>query len=244
MTSPAQVRTERVDGTDSALDLSTHVATNLTVGAACPAAVLLERVGNVLAAGGDVAESLQSIAELTAAVLDAGAVLRVLTPDLRTAEHFVIGYADQRARTELEDSFRPLLSGCPQDADAVEDVLTRGQISSSIGLNSAQAEQRRRLGGWIPDDAGHYILAPLRDAGTVVGVFGVHRAGSDSPFSPADGEVVQLLADGVGTTVGRARWRLDAGPGPPASAAGVAGTAPEPSRSARGHGGQGACQDR
>lgn len=213
MTNSAPVAAERVDGTaGTTIDRPAPGGLSATM-TGCAPAVLLARVGDVLAsARGDVGQSLRSVVELAAAVLGGFAVLRVLTPDLRTVESVVVVHADEQVRAELEDLFQPQDGNHPVqpgDSDVVHDLLVRGRIASSIDRDGCPPGGDRRLGGWLPTGADQFILAPLRDAGGVVGLFGVHRAESEAPFSDTDAELVQLLADGIGAAVGQARCRQE-----------------------------------
>jgi PAS domain S-box-containing protein len=172
--------------------------------------VLLRRISDLLTTDRhSLAEKLERVTDVATAGLGDGAMLRIVREGGRGVESDTVAHLDPAVR-EL------LVSVAARSEEPLEGF--RGLVD--LGPAPADAGGRRPLGtdagAWadahgIPrspvlnEVIGQFIAAPVRHAGTVLGVLSVFRGGSDRPYAKEDHDLVQVLADHVGTAVGEGR---------------------------------------
>lgn len=121
---------------------------------------------------------------------DPTAPFRLMTQDQRTVEFGVLAHRDEERR----------LAGDPN--------TTPRSSSPLYGLGAAEvaAAFQQPLDGPIDGEARHFIVAPVRDEGAVLGLLSIFRT-PDTPHQPGDEQPVQILADRVGASLAEGRLR-------------------------------------
>ena len=167
---------------------------------------LLRRVSDALAAsrsgGTDV---LQNITEFAAVALDSAAALRVLTPDLDSLEIDLVAHPDEHYRERLTDALRLSSESIDRPSTVREEVIVKGRLMCSIGRRRRRPEFMRRFSeqtGWQIEQC---IIAPVRHDGKVLGLFTVFRSDLEMPYEPGDDDLVQVLADSMGSAIAERR---------------------------------------
>lgn len=156
--------------------------------------------------GKPVPELVQKVTELAAAGLGDGAMVRVIEPGGRAVEADFVAHRDPAARARLAE-FAALSAPFFDRTAGVERWLYgRGRCVSSLHPDAASIVGPHGLTtpyGQIP----HYIFAPIRHDGAVLGVLGVIRRDPDRPYDPGDDDLTQVLADRVGALIAQGRTR-------------------------------------
>ncbi len=169
-------------------------------------AALLRRASGALAESGCGAmDVFPMIVELAGAALRSGAVLRILTPDRRTIERDVVAHHDQRVQERFADAVRRSTRSIEAGSEIRKAVIIGSRMISTIGADGNSPAYLREF----PDDVGFMpeqsIIAPVRHDGTALGLFSVVRSSIDDRFEQADADLVQVLADGMGSAIAERR---------------------------------------
>jgi PAS domain S-box-containing protein len=188
------------DVTDAVLAQADRVA------AAQARTVLLRRVSDALARPpGSIHEMMRSIVDVASAALGGGAVLRVLTEGGRAVETDLVSDNDEQARERmvqrLADS-APTFDPWPVVTDGAA-----GQLCSSRGNIDWPSHFQRRLGCPPGRDIEHFISAPVRHDGAVLGYLSVYRRERAEPYQVGDDDLIQVLADRMGSAIAEGRVR-------------------------------------
>lgn len=156
--------------------------------------------------GKPVPELVQKVTELAAAGLGDGAMVRIIEPGGRTVEADFVAHRDPSARARLAE-FAALSAPFFDRSAGVERWLYgRGRCVSSLHPDAATIVGPDGLTtpyGQIP----HYVFAPIRHDGAVLGVLGVIRRDPDRPYDPGDDDLSQVLADRLGAVIAHGRTR-------------------------------------
>ena len=169
--------------------------------------MLLRQVSDSLVTNpGPLTETLQRITDIAAAAAGDGAVMRVLTSDGLAVELDLVSHSDVAARTRIAEFLRAEAEHFDPAAGLHGAVNARGELVSSIGdVNWRQDPERQIDPSSIGADFEHFVLAPIRHEGAVLGYLHVFRADAGLPYEPGDDDLVQLLADRVGAMVAENR---------------------------------------
>jgi len=179
------------------------------VAAAQARTVLLRRVSDALARPpGSLQEMMQSIVEVASAALGGGTVLRVLTPDGHEVETDLVSDRDEQARDRMIQS----LAGIEATVDPGPGIHASGggddgQLRSNMGNTGWQSVFQRRLGFPPTTDIEHFISAPVRHDGAVLGFLTVYRREREQPYQAGDDDLIQVLADRLGSAIAEGRVR-------------------------------------
>lgn len=172
--------------------------------------VLIRRISDLLANDRrSVTENLKRITDVAVAGLGDGAVLRIMSPNGAEVESTTVAHRDPALRELLTTvtagaGASPDRSG-PADEGVAEPGLRVGRPlagtdatvwADAHGIPSSPA---------LHEVISYFVVAPVRHAGSVLGVLSVLRSGSAPPYAPDDVDLVQVLADRVGAAVAESR---------------------------------------
>ena len=166
----------------------------------------LQRVSELLASTSHELEvDIQNTAELAAGALGDGCVLRVLSADQRRIQVFAVAHRNQRERRALATlvAAQPALLG--DGAPWFREVSRTGELCVREGHRPEPGDPTYPVGD--PRIGVHYIVAPIRYDGRVLGFMSLYRQASEPPYDAADAALVQVLADRVGATIDASRAR-------------------------------------
>lgn len=169
--------------------------------------VLLRRISDLLATdAGSLLAKAEQIAEVAAAGLGNGALLRIMTPDGLAVESDTVAHPDPDVRAGLKAMAGASLheagaAAATGPAPGAAAAIAQGRLVS--GSDPAMWAQIHRLPATVRPDGivAHFIAAPVRHAGEVLGVLSVFRADPKAPFAAGDEDLVQVLADRIGSAV-------------------------------------------
>jgi PAS domain S-box-containing protein len=168
--------------------------------------VLLRRISDLLAADrGSLLAKAERIAEVAAAGLGDGALLRIMSPDGLNVESDTVAHPDPVVRATLRSLAGASIGGCPPAPGSHAGTIGHGTLLA--GSDPRIWADIFRLPGSVSPDGivAHFIAAPVRHAGQVLGILRVVRAAPDKPFLAGDEDLVQVLADRVGATIDESR---------------------------------------
>ena len=120
-------------------------------------------------------------------------VQREMTQDQRTVEFGVVAHRDEERR----------LAGEP--GAGLRGAIAE-QLAIDLGAVNASSAFHEPLDERIDGEARHFIVAPVRHEGAVLGLLSIFRT-PDTPYQPGDEQPVQLLADRVGSALAESRLR-------------------------------------
>jgi PAS domain S-box-containing protein len=197
--------------------VATHIDISDTVAAAARADLdrataagqrleLLLQVTNALATsrlGPD--ELMVSIANLASTTIGEGAVIRILTPDLGSIERDVIAHPDAEVRRRLESELQKSAAWPVPSEGIPGQVVGKGKLVSRIRQEGWRPEYQELFAERVFADAAHFMIAPVRHNGAVLGMLAVVRMDPDSPYQPGDDDLLQVLADGAGAAIAESR---------------------------------------
>ena len=167
---------------------------------------LLRGIGDALAgprlAGADL---LQNVAERASVALDSVAFLRLLSPNLDAIERDLVAHPVEQIRRNVEVAMRRSSQSFEPGTPVHDQVIRRGTLLSTIGPQEVPPESLRLVHGQIEWNAEHFVVAPVRHDGQVLGVFGVFRTDIEAPYAPGDDDLVQVLADSIGSAIAESR---------------------------------------
>lgn len=170
--------------------------------------VLLRRISDLLATDrGSLLAKAEQIAEVAAAGLGNGALLRIMTADGRQVESDTVAHPDPVVRATLRALAATSVDGSvPEIGSHAESIRLGTLVSGSDPWTWADIH---RLPGTVSAQGivAHFIAAPVRHAGQVLGVLSVFRADPDKPFAAGDEDLVQVLADRVGSAIDENRMQ-------------------------------------
>lgn len=157
----------------------------------------------------DSGQLMQSIADVLAAALGDCAVLRVLTPDGRGVETEIVSAADDttgvaaRVAACLLDPIRRAGPGIGEHPPAAGS----DELWSSIDNPDWEVDFENRMGYPVHERIHHFISAPIRHEGGLLGFLRIFRFDVDSPYQAGDDDVLRILADRVGAVIAERRVR-------------------------------------
>lgn len=195
------------DITDSVLARAS--AEEARVAAAHARTLLLRRVSDLMATDPrSLAELMRSITDIAAAAAGDGAVLRVLTPDRKGVELDLVSHPDPVAKERIHQFLRANSTDFDPAAGLHGAVFARGHLLSSIDNPRWRVELENEIGkAAIRADVQHFIFAPVRHEGSILGFLHVFRADPMRPYVAGDDDLVQVLADRVGAAIAEDRVR-------------------------------------
>lgn len=180
--------------------------------------VLLRRISDLLATeSGSLLDTAERIAEVAAAGLGNGALLRILTPDGLAVESDTIAHPDAVVRAGLKaladssvhEGATPTTAPGPAPGTRVPTgaaaAIAQGRLVA--GSDPAMWAEIHRLPATASPEGivAHFIAAPVRHSGEVLGVLSVFRADPQASFAAGDEDLVQVLADRIGAAVDESR---------------------------------------
>ena len=167
---------------------------------------LLRRVSDALATDtGSVEQLMDRFADLAAACGD-GATLRVLTADGLGVERELISHPDVVIKARIAEFLRSHSEQFDPTWGLHGEVLATGKLLSSIGNPHWRSDLEQRVDPEsIRPDVDHFVYAPVRHAGSVLGFLHVFRSDPAPPYEPGDEDLVQVLADRVGAAIAQDR---------------------------------------
>lgn len=185
-------------------------AETMKAAAAQARTVLMRRISDALTmTTSDSWQVMQSIADVVAAALGDCAVLRVLTADGRAVETEMVSAADDTtglAARVAQCLLDPIRSGGPGIGDAPP-VAGADELWSSIDNPSWKGDFEKRMGFDVHERIHHFISAPIRHEGDLLGFLRVFRFDRESPYQAGDDDVLQILADRIGAAIAERRVR-------------------------------------
>jgi len=188
----------------TAVVTASEIAENARSAAAAARAALVRRVSESIATTHfGIDDLLLTIAELAAAALGAGVVLRILGPDLHTIERDVTAQDTEPAGFNLERATGFSATG-PHPSGIAAAVINDGRLVSTIGIRNRDPDLLRQVGE-TSGESECFVVAPIRHDGKVLGLLAVSRSTPDTPFEPGDADLVQVLADRAGAAVAESR---------------------------------------
>ncbi len=146
------------------------------------------------------------VAQLVCSSFADSCVIAVLSDDGRTLHP--LGLFDHRGDVMAELEAQDEMSWQPQGGTSERAFQTGAPILLTQVDPQSMARGRplaARLLSRLQLDSG--IVAPMRAAGSRLGVVGVGRAKGRAPFGEADVPYIQTLADGIALGLANARWR-------------------------------------
>lgn len=156
---------------------------------------LIRRIGDTLAAGQLPADELiQRIAGLATAALGDGVVLRNRAWDQSAVEWNLVTHPDDAVRSAMIAA----LDGSPDG----ERLGFETQNSGHPWPRGTDSPVLRPF-----DGLAHFIAAPLRHNGSVLGQMAVFRTDPAAPYQVGDDDLLQVLADAAGAVIAAARAR-------------------------------------
>jgi len=171
--------------------------------------LLLRRVSDLLATDPrSLGELMHSITDIAATETGEGAVLRVLTPDRKGVELDLVSHTDATAKERIQQFLRANSIDFDPRSGLHGAVFARGQLLSSIGDPDWRIELGKQIGPEsIRSDVAHFIFAPVRHEGSILGFLHVFRSDPNRPYIAGDDDLVQVLADRVGAAIAEDRVR-------------------------------------
>ncbi len=168
--------------------------------------VLRQLSDSLAAASVDIEQELQAITEMASAAIGEAAVLSVPTAGGGAAEWVYVAHCDPPTRDRLS----ALAHGGALDGDDHWLGLAN-EVMSSAAPRSSISDPGRRIWSEAESDEGsdvevvHFIAAPCRHEGRAIGLLLVHRGAEGAPYDETDEDVVQVLADRIGSAVAAER---------------------------------------
>lgn len=168
---------------------------------------LLRQASDLLVdSGRPMRQLVQSVTDLAAAGLGDGAMVRVLEEHSARVEADFVAHRDPQARERLAAFAAESARTFDRTGPVERWIFGRGRCISSLHPDAAEIVGGDGLNtryGTIP----HFIFAPIRYDGAVLGVLGVIRRDPARPYEAGDDDLTQVLADRIGTVVAQARTR-------------------------------------
>jgi signal transduction histidine kinase len=163
-------------------------------------ALVLRSVSDLLASTSHgVAGAMQNTAELAAGALGDGCALHVLSADLQHIEVAAVAHRHEQGRRRLAGLLAAHPAPLADAAPLFRDVFNTG----ALRLGEGDAE----VAGMPWAVSAHYVIAPIRFDGSVLGFLSLYRPSSDTAYEQAEADLVQVLADRVGATIDSGRSR-------------------------------------
>ena len=181
-----------------------EVQQDRTAAAADRLQVLL-RVGDMLATSRlGHAELMNSIVNLSSAAIGDGAALRILTPTCtdRPGRDRAPG---RRLRRRLESPLHEVrgLAGARSRDPAAR--RRQGKLVSRSGRTAGVRNTSNSSPNGFFDETEHFMMAPLRHNGSVLGMLVVVRTDPHRPYRSGTTTFLQVLADGAGAAIAEIR---------------------------------------
>jgi len=169
--------------------------------------VLLRRISDLLATDrGSLLAKAEQIAEVAAAGLGDGALLRIMTADGLTVESDTVAHPDPVVRSTIRALAGTSVDDTPGIGSRAESIRHGTLVAGSDPW--IWADIHRMPGTVSPEGiVAHFIAAPVRHANQVLGILSVFRADPDQRFVAGDEDLVQVLADRVGSAIEESRMR-------------------------------------
>jgi PAS domain S-box-containing protein len=155
---------------------------------------MLRRVNDAVATtNSGLGELTRSMTSPSASDVGPDVPQREMTQDQRTVEFGVVAHRDEERRLASEPGFG--LHG-----DIADDVAIGGGAFNGSSAFHEPLDER------IDGEARHFIVAPVRHGGAVLGLLSIFRA-PDTPYQLGDEQPIQLQADRVGSALAESRLR-------------------------------------
>lgn len=172
--------------------------------------ILLRSVSDALAnAPGSVRDMMQSIVDAATTALGDGTLLRVFTADGDAVEADLVCNRDALIDDAVTACLRE--SGDGTGPAAAEASGVAGDLWSSIGNAEWRNDFQRHMGHPVDPDIQHIVSAAVRHDGLVLGYLRVYRLDRNKPYQIGDDDLIQILADRIGSVItdGRVRELLE-----------------------------------
>lgn len=194
-------------------DITESVYSRRTAEAALAAAaqsrtVLLRRISDLLATErGSLLAKAEKITEVAAAGLGNGALLRIMTADGLDVENDTITHPDPVVRATVRALAATAAVGSEPELGSYAESVMSGTVVTGGDPRMWADVYRLPVTVSLDGIVAHFIAAPVRHAGQVLGVLSVFRADPDKPFTDGDEDLVQVLADRVGAAIDESRMQ-------------------------------------
>jgi signal transduction histidine kinase len=187
---------------------SRQLAETAKVAAARARSLLLRRFSDALSADfNSLYEQLRSMTEVAAATLGEVAVLRILAPDTLTVERDIVAHPDPASEAQLTVFLKDSAPSFDPNSGLHGLVAARGEVVSSIGNYRWRRELEDQTGQTFLDAVQHFLFAPVRHDGAILGSLSLYRSDVDAPYEVGDDDVIQVLADRIGAAIAESRVR-------------------------------------
>lgn len=172
--------------------------------------LLMRRISDALTMPtNDSGQLMQTIADVVATALGDCAVLRVLTPDAQAVETELVSAGDDTtgvAQRVAECLLDPVRRSGPGIGD-IPHSDGSDELWSSIDNADWHTSFEKRMGYPVHERIHHFISAPIRHEGALLGFLRVFRFDAGSPYQTGDDDVLQILADRIGAAIAERRFR-------------------------------------
>lgn len=167
---------------------------------------LLRSVSEALAnAPGSVHDMLQSIVDVATGALGDGTVLRLFIADGSAVE---VEMTCDRAKVGGDRAKACLLEATDGVGQGVLDSSgAAGELWSSIRNAQWREDFQRRMGLPVVTHIQHFISAAVRHDRVVLGYLRVYRTDRTRPYKVGDDDLIQVLADRIGSVITESRVR-------------------------------------
>ncbi len=169
---------------------------------------LLRSVSEALAnAPGSVTDMLQSIVDVSTAALGDQTVLRLFTADGSSVE---VDMTCGREEAVQERANACLLASAGDPGPGIEESSgAAGELWSSIRDVGWRDNFHRRLGHRADEQIQQFISAAVRHDRRVLGYLRVYRTDRSRPYQVGDDDLMQVLADRIGSVITESRVRQE-----------------------------------
>ena len=158
-------------------------------------------------APGSVRSMMQSILDITTAVLGDSTVLRVLTSDASGVEVDMVSDSNVQAKQRMANGLCESARTFVADPATLDATGPAGTLLSTLHDQLSHTDFERRLDVPVDQPIHHFISAAVRHDGIVLGYLHVYRTDLTKPYEDGDDHLVQVLADRIGSAIAESRVR-------------------------------------
>lgn len=168
--------------------------------------ILLRGVADSMATSPLQADDLLAcMTNLAATTLASGAVVTLLHPGQRRIERVLTAHVDDTHADRLADAARGVPGRELSDDPITAAVIGRGEVVSAFRLGARTPDLQALGRAHTAADAAHFMIAPIRHRGCILGSFAIYRTANNRPYQTGDDDVLEVLADKAGAVLDESR---------------------------------------